>query len=121
MSHCCELRRPPSPTAARDVGAEDEGQPVELDREQQDEEQVGEEVGREADEGQGAGDPVEQRVWPGGGIDAHRQGDHQRQHREAPITASVTGTCCRIRVSTLTRLMNEKPQSPWSIAASQRK
>ena len=40
---------------------------------------------------------------------------------EAPITASVTGTRCRISVSTSTRLMNEKPQSPWSIATSQRK
>jgi len=38
---------------------------------------------------------------------------------EAPMTASVTGTRCRISVSTSTRLMNEKPHSPRSIAASQ--
>ena len=39
---------------------------------------------------------------------------------DAPITASVTGTRCAISVSTSTRLMNEKPQSPCTIAASQR-
>ena len=40
---------------------------------------------------------------------------------EAPITASVTGTRCQISVSTSTRLMNEKPQLPCSMAKSQRK
>ncbi len=40
---------------------------------------------------------------------------------EAPITASVTGTRCQISLSTLTRLMNEKPQLPCSMPASQRK
>ena len=37
----------------------------------------------------------------------------------APITASVTGTRCRISVSTLTRLTKENPQSPCSIASNQ--
>jgi len=40
---------------------------------------------------------------------------------EAPITASFTGTRPRISLSTSTRLMKEKPQSPCSIASSQRK
>jgi hypothetical protein len=40
---------------------------------------------------------------------------------DMPITAKVTGTRCMISVSTSTRLMNEKPQSPCTIATSQRR
>ena len=38
---------------------------------------------------------------------------------EAPITASVTGSRPMMSLSTSTRLMKEKPQSPLNIAASQ--
>ena len=37
-----------------------------------------------------------------------------------PRTTIVTGSRCRISVSTLTRLTNEKPQSPRTIATTQR-
>jgi hypothetical protein len=40
---------------------------------------------------------------------------------EEPITNSVVGRRWRIRVSTFTRLTNEKPQSPRSIELSQRR
>ena len=39
----------------------------------------------------------------------------------APITAMVTGSRCRISRSTSIRLTNENPQSPCSMASSQRK
>ena len=70
----------PAPAGRRDVGAVDEGQPVELDREHQDEEEAGEEGRqREADEGERAGDLVEERVGPRRRVDADRQRDQQRQ------------------------------------------
>jgi hypothetical protein len=63
-----------------DVGAIDERQPVELDREQQDQQQAGEERRqREADEGQRVGDLVEQRVRLRRRVDADRQRDQQRE------------------------------------------
>ncbi len=40
---------------------------------------------------------------------------------EEPMTKIVVGRRCSIRVSTSTRLTNEKPHSPCSIAANQRK
>ena len=57
-----------------------------------------------------------QRVRPRRRVDADRQGDRSASTCEAPITASVTGTRCQISLSTSTRLMNEKPQSPCIMA-----
>ena len=37
-----------------------------------------------------------------------------------PITISVVGSRCKMRSSTFTRLANEKPQSPFTIATNQR-
>jgi hypothetical protein len=68
MIDCLMCSQYHSPAGGGDVGAVDEGQPVELDREDQDEQQAGEEGRqREADEGEGVGDLVEQRIGPGRG------------------------------------------------------
>ena len=65
MIDCLSVLPPPGPAGGDDVGAEDERQPVELDREQQDQQQAGEERRqREADEGERAGDAVEPRIRP---------------------------------------------------------
>ena len=69
------------PAGGRDVAAVDEGQPAEVDAEEEDEDDAGEESRqREADEGDGAGDAVEPRVGLHRGQDAHRQRDQDRQH-----------------------------------------
>ena len=63
-----------------DVGRIDERQPVQRDREHQDEQDAGEEGRqRKADEGERVGDLVEQRIGLCRGIDADRYRDQQRQ------------------------------------------
>ena len=114
----------PAPAGARDVGAVDERQPVELDAENS-------RISRRPVKKVGSEKPmkasvlamlVEQRIRA-------RRRDRcppaARSAAPAPATsrspASVVGRRCRISVSTLMRLANEKPQSPCSIAASQRR
>lgn len=76
-----ELRHPPGDTRLAEVSAVDEGQPAQVDAEEQDEQHAGEEGRqRKADKGEGAGDAVEPRVGLDGGQHAHRQRHHQRQH-----------------------------------------
>src|SRR3972149_5938078 len=72
----------PRPLEARgvEVGAVDEGQPVELDAEDQDEDEPREERGQgEADEGERRGDLVEERVGAERGEDADRQRDQDAE------------------------------------------
>ena len=113
----------PAPAGGVDVGAVDEGQPVELDAEHQDQQQAGEEGRqREADEGQRVGDLVEDRIGPRR-RPARRPAARPAMARicDGPITNSVVGRRCRISLSTSMRLANEKPQSPCSMATSQRR
>ena len=74
---------PPEPAPARSPGTSrlvDEGQPVELQREDQDEQEAGEEGRqREAHEGERVRDLVEQRIGPERRVDADRHGDRERQ------------------------------------------
>ena len=98
-----ELLPLPAPAGRGDVGAIDEGQPVELDAEQQDQQQAGEERRqREADEGQRAGDLVEPRIGPRRRRRCRPAGRSQRQRaatsRSRPASpAGAAGSACRRR------------------------
>ncbi len=75
----------PADARCIDVGGVDEGQPVQRDREDQDEQDAGEEGRqREANEGERVGDLVEYRIGLGRGIDADGNRDQQRQDLGRP-------------------------------------
>jgi hypothetical protein len=70
----------PAPARGADVRAVDEGQPVEVDAEEEDEEETGEEGGqREADEGKGGGELIEEGVRAYGRVDADGKSDEEPQ------------------------------------------